>query len=109
MARIEKDRLTRVSEFRSVIDALARGGIIGSGSYERLRRELLQDQELADLPKWLRPTRTVDEFKDLLYNEGGDRIKFVKDSMEPRCHISKHSSSPRNPIPKGRSCHHGRR
>jgi predicted nucleotide-binding protein len=84
MGLIENDRLTRVSEFRSEIDAVARGGIISSGSYERLRRELLQDPELADfLPKWLRPTRTVDEFNDLLYNEGGDRIQFVKDSMEP--------------------------
>lgn len=84
MGIVPKDRLTRVSEFRDVIDGIARGYIIPSGAYKRLRRELLTDPELADfLPQWLRPTHTSDEFKELLYNEGGDRLKFVKDSMEP--------------------------
>jgi predicted nucleotide-binding protein len=84
MGIVKKDRLTLVSEFRDVIDGIARGYIIASGAYERLRRDLMQDPDLTDfLPSWLRPTRTSDEFKELLYNEGGDRIRFVKDSMEP--------------------------
>jgi predicted nucleotide-binding protein len=84
MALVPEDRLTTVSEFRDVIDSIARGGIIVSGAYERLRRELLSDSELTDfMPDWLRATRTSDEFKDLLYRQGGDRVRFVQDSMEP--------------------------
>lgn len=84
MGLVSKDRLALVSEFRNEIDAMARGVIIRSGAYERLRRELLGDPELADfLPSWLRPTRTSDEFKDLLDHEGPDRTKFVRNSMEP--------------------------
>lgn len=84
MGIVSKDRLTLVSEFRDVIDGIARGGVIASGAYGRLRRDLLTDPDLADfMPPWLRPTRTSDEFKELLYIEGGNRVQFVKESMEP--------------------------
>jgi predicted nucleotide-binding protein len=84
MGIVPKDRLTMVSDFRDVIDGIARSNIIVSGAYERLRRDLLTDPDLADfLPQWLRPTRTSEEFKDLLDTEGGDRTRFVRDSMEP--------------------------
>jgi len=84
MARVPADRLDTLGHFRDILDALATGGIIPSGGYERLRRTLLADQDLAlYLPEWLVNTRTTDEFKLVLHGHGHDPLGFIREAMEP--------------------------
>ncbi len=75
-----------VSELRSIMDATAQGDAIPSGGYERLRRALLSDAEVAPrMPRWLRATRTSDEFAEMLRTDAGgrDQLEFIRRELEP--------------------------
>lgn len=84
MAKVPADPLTTLEHFRGILDALASGGVIPAGGYASLRRTLLSDTEVAPyLPRWLRDTRTEDEFRALLYGQHGDPLEFVRKELEP--------------------------
>lgn len=75
-----------VSDLRGIMDAIAKGGIIPSHAYERLRRALLSDGQLASyLPQWLRAARTSDEFAEMLRAGpgAGDQLGFIQRELEP--------------------------
>ena len=68
------------------MDAIAQGDAIPSGGYERLRRALLSDAEVAPrMPQWLRATRTSDEFAEMLRIDpvGRDQLGFILRELEP--------------------------
>ena len=98
MARVtgRPDRLKIVGELRGIVDAIATGGIIPSGGYETLRRQLPSDLELRPfLPNWRSPTRTSDEARTLLGRQRNS-VEFVKSSFEPALsHLEDQAFNPR--------------
>lgn len=86
MARVPAqppDRLDTLGTFRRILDAIATGGIIPSGGYERLRRTLLSDDELSPyLPDWVRTARTSSEFRMRL-RATADPLGFIREALEP--------------------------
>jgi hypothetical protein len=75
------DRLTILGDMRSILDAIATGGIIPSQGYERMRRLLLEDAELRSyLPDWLGEARTTEEAKSHLIRSGRP-LDFVRESL----------------------------
>ncbi len=95
--RIPPDRLRSLGYLRDILDAIATGGIIPSGGYESLRRELLSDETLQPfLPDWLNETRTSDEAKALLGRQR-DPSAFVRVSFEPALsRLEDHEFRPRH-------------